>query len=216
MNESQLPADAAHPWDLSLASQGGPAANTAGLEELCALPEWPSPPFCSQQGGSRVGMARAGSLIPSAVEITTEIHLLLITCLGVVPWLCDLPHPLSRWWILKAEISSFQSWQQPGMVGKRTGNSEMCGELYPRGGCGEAQHRAGVGSFVFLMAICFQSCTTRCLLSLARQIFSLFQSKTCLLLAGFGNSGCTICRKANLHAEVSVDSPQGSACGDES
>lgn len=145
----------------------------------------------------------------------TDIRLLLITWSGVAPWFCDLPLPLSRQWIFKAEekISSFQSWQQPEMVGKRTGNSETCGELYPRGGCGEAQQRAGVWRFVLLMAICFQSCPTRWFLSLARQIFSLFHCKTCLLLAGTGNSGCTICRKANLHAEISVGSPQGSACG---
>lgn len=63
----------------------------------------------------------------------TDLHLLLIIWLGAVPWLWDLPHPLSRWWMLKAEekISSFQSWQQPEMVGKRTGNSRICGQLYP-------------------------------------------------------------------------------------
>lgn len=36
-------------------------------------------------------------------EITTDIHFLSITWPGAVAWLCDLLHPLSRCWRLKAE-----------------------------------------------------------------------------------------------------------------
>lgn len=78
-----------------------------------------------------------------------------------------------------------RSWPCPWR--KKTGNSQIWGELYPRGCCSKAKQRARatgkVWLFVLLMAICFQSCTNLCL---ARQIFSLFYCKTSLHLAEIG------------------------------